>query len=506
VETRSLTLSRPELAEAHLGFFRWRHFAGKVVVTNDAGDWAFLTDAEFNDLLAGRVAETHPRFRELQGKGFVRAGLDLDAFAERVARRNRHVHGGVHVHAVTLTRRCPQACASCRTVQPAAAGADGDMRVETAEKIVEVALQSTAPSITFEFQGQGGEPLLAFDVLRHVVEYARSRNRQAAGKTLSFSVLSNFTGMTDEAAEWLVANDVLVCTSLDGPAGLHDAHRQWRHGSSHARVVQWIDDFTRRYAQGGRDPHVWHVEALLTATRQTLAAWREVVDEYVARGLRAVHVRPLSPAGIAPDRWAQLGYTAEQYLDFYRSALDYILELNRRGVDLVERTASIFLTKILTAADAGAVDLQSPSGAGTGQLAYDVDGRVFPDDDARLIGALGDPIFALGDVRDLTVSSVVRHPTVRAIAAASLLDAQPMCADCWNKPFCGISPVRNFLTQGDLFGQRLRCGECKEHMGVSARLFELLADDGDTATAAILQRWARVTPRAGGERVLKAAP
>ena len=131
---------------------------------------------------------------------------------------------------------------------------------------------------------------------------------------------------------------------------------------------------------------------------------------------------------------------------------------------------------------------------------------VFPCDEARLVDAMGDPIFELGHVRDVSIAAIVQHPTVRAIAAASLLDAQPMCADCWNKPFCGICPVRNFVTQGDLFGQRPRCFECKEHMAVSGRLFELLGDDTAAETTAVLRRWVARPPLASDARLLKIAP
>jgi His-Xaa-Ser system radical SAM maturase HxsB len=368
-------------------------------------------------------------------------------------------------------------------------------------------LHSTSPSIAFELQGQGGEPLLNFDVLRHVVEFAQARSKRSAGKALSFRLLSNFTGMSEEAAEWLIANDVLVSTSLDGPASVHDWNRKWKGGSAHAEVVGWIDYFHRRYAELGRDPKQWHVDALMTATRRTLEAGRDVVDEYVARGMRTIQLRPLDCSRVDRDAWATIGYSAEEYLDFYRRTLDYILELNRQGVEISERTASVFLMKILGSDDRGGVDVQSPYSAGTGQIAYDVDGRVFPDDEARMVDATGDPIFELGHVRDLTIPDVVGHPTVRAIAAASLLDAQPMCADCWNKPFCGFSPVRNFATQGDLFGQRPRCLECKEHMAVSTKLFELLADESDAGTARILRGWTATRPaHAIDARALTAAP
>lgn len=496
MDRRTLTVSRPDLAEDCLGFFRWGRIAGRVLVTNDAGDWAFLSEAEFSDLLAGRVVEGHSLFQELQRKGLLRDGLDLDGLAARMAQRSRHLQHGPQVHVVTLAARRGQPDGD----RLAADESHGDMRPETAEQIVHLALQSTSPSIAFEFQGQEGEPLRNFAVLRHLVEFARSRNQQSTGKTLSFRLFSNFTGMTEEAAEWLIANDVAVSTSLDGPASVHDRNRTWKGGSSHADVVRWIDYFHRRYAALGRDPQQWRVDALLTATRPTLDAWREVIDEYVARGLRTIHLRPLDSARVDRDTWTAIGYTAQEYLDFYRRALDYILALNRQGVEIIERKASIFLMKILTSDDPGVVDIQSPDGAGTSQIAYNVDGRVFPCDEARIADVMGDPIFELGHVRDLTIPDVVHHPTVRAIAAASLLDAQPMCADCWNKPFCGFSPVRNFLTQGDLFGQRPRCLECKEHMAVSARLFELLANESDAETAEILRRWTVTTPLLASDR------
>ena len=270
--------------------------------------------------------------------------------------------------------------------------------------------------------------------------------------------------------------------------------------------MRWIEYFTRRYAELGRDPAQWHVEALLTVTRDTLSAWRAVIDEYVARGLGDVHLQPLGQLRVDAETWAAVGYTADEYLDFYRAALGYILDLNRRGVQLSERLASIVLVKMLTADDPGVADLQSPCGSGTGEIAYDVDGRVFPSDEARAASALGEPMFDLGHVRNLSLVGIVRHPTVRAIAGASLLDLQPMCADCWNKPYCGFSPIRNFISQGDLVGQRRRCFECKEHMAVSTQLFELLADEADSATAEILKRWTLAAPELADAHASQEAP
>lgn len=484
--TASLVAPLPSsIAADRLGFFRWGRVAGNVLVTTDGGDWVFLSEPEFAQLLAGEITEGHPRFAQLRAGGFLRDGLDLDALATRLARRVGHIARGPELHVVTMTRRsdgghgAPSAAPDART----------DLDRRTAERIVDVALQSTSPSVSFELQGHAGEPLLNVDGVRHLVEFARATNERAAGKTLRFTLVSNLSGMTNETAEWLIANDVAVRTWLDGPADVHDWNRTWTVAGAHADVVRWIEWIDRRYRELGRDPDVWHVDARVTTTRRTLSAWREVVDEYVTRGLRSIHLRPQSPLGLDADAWQTIGYTADEYIAFYERAFGYIVELNRRGVHLAEATASMFLNKILPSGDPAAGEIQSPCSGGTSEFAYDVDGRVFPGDEARRVDAFGDPIFALGDVRELTIPDVVRHPTVRTIAAASLLDAQPMCADCWNKPFCGISPVSTYVREGDLFGQRPRCFECKEHMTVGRTLFALLANENDRETRAILERW-----------------
>jgi len=474
------------IAADRLGFFHWGRIAGKILVTTDGGDWVFLSEPEFAQLLAGEITEGHPRFARLQTAGVLREGLDLDALASRLARRVRHVTRGPELHAVTMTRRADDRDAP---------GAPSDLDAKTAERIVDVALQSTSPAVSFELQADAGEPLLNVDGVRHLVEFARATNKRAAGKTLSLTLVSNLSRMTEETAEWLLANDVAIRTWLDGPAELHDGNRRWTSAGAHADVVRWIAYFERRYRELGRDPKAWQVDARTTTTRGTLAAWREVVDEYVTRGMRSIHLRPLSPLGFDAETWKTIGYTAEEYLAFYERAFGYILELNRRGVHLAEATAATFLGKMLPSGDPAAGDIRSPCPAGTSELAYDVDGRVFPGDEARRVDALGDPFFALGDVRELTIAGIVRHPTVRAIATASLLDAQPMCADCWNKPFCGISPVSSYVRDGDLFGQRPRCFECKEHMAIGRTLFTLLANETDGEAADILQRWTTATRR-----------
>src|SRR5690606_26780102 len=135
--------------------------------------------------------------------------------------------------------------------------------------------------------------------------------------------------------------------------------------------------------------------------------------------------------------------TPEEYLAFYRRALDYIIEKNLAGSEIVEGTAATFLAKMLTPNDPNFVDIRSPCGAGTGQVAYNYDGNLFTCDEARMVAAMGSDMFQIGTVGRTSFEEMHGHETVRAMAVASLQDSLPGCDTCWNKPFCGVCPMHN---------------------------------------------------------------
>jgi len=490
---RTLTLSRPEVRTDDLAWFRFGRIGERVVVTNDVGDWELLDESEFGDLLAGRVDEEHPRHAVLHAKGFLRSGMDVADLSGRLRRKRRFLGQGPHLGIIVTTLRCNQNCRYCHASRTEMDRVDTDMSLETAKKVVDHIMQTPSPYLNIEFQG--GEPTVAFETLKFIVEYSREKNRYEK-KRLEHSLVTNMTTMTEEMAEWLVRNNVMVCTSLDGPAEVHNYNRTWQKGSSaYDTVLHWIEWFNNRYIELGRDPRLWHIDALMTTTRKTIENWKEVIDLYVSLGIRNVHLRPLNPFGFAMSTWKRIGYTPEEYLEFYTQCFDYIMELNQQGVEISEGTASVFLMKMLTADDPNFVDIRSPVGSGTGQLAYMYDGTIHASDEGRMISAMGDDMFTLGHVDSTSFEEAVNHPTTKAIAVASLLDSLPMCSDCWNAPYCGVRPLHNYMLDGDLFGQRARTPKCKEHMGISTMLLQRLDADEDGSVERIFRRWTISRPR-----------
>ncbi len=489
-----LTLPRREVRPEALGYFRWGRLDTGVLLTNDAGEWKLLAEPDWQRFLNGEIGEADPLYGDLTAKGFLRADLDLEALAQRVRRKRAYLGAGPHLAVVITTLRCNQSCQYCHASRTDMDRVDTDMSLEMAKKVADHAMQTPSPYLCFEYQG--GEPTVNFDVLKFMVTYTREKNRYE-GKTLDHSVVTNMTYMTEEKADWLIENGVLVCTSLDGPKELHDRARPWTGRSSGAfdTVLHWMQYINQRYIDAGRDPSLWHVDALTTATRRSFDQWKEIVDLYVGLGLRNIHIRPLNPFGFAANTWRAIGYPMADFLDYYERVLDYIITLNKQGVEIMEGTASTFLKKMLTPTDPNFVDIRTPVGSGTGQIAYNYDGAIYPSDEGRMVSAMGDDIFRIGTVGETTFAEATGHPTVRALAGASLLDTLPMCESCWNAPYCGVRPLHNYLMSGDLFGPRPSTPKCQQHMGIAQLLFERLTADTTGEIEKIFRRWTIDRPR-----------
>jgi His-Xaa-Ser system radical SAM maturase HxsB len=238
------------------------------------------------------------------------------------------------------------------------------------------------------------------------------------------------------------------------------------------------------------------VSAVMTTTQLSLSHPREIVDEYVRQGFDAIFLRPISPYGFAVRTGEVLKYQTDQFLAFFKDSLDHIIEINRSGVDFLEVYSQILLTKMLTPFSTGYVDLQSPTGAGIGAVAYNYDGDVYASDEARMLAEMGDRSLRLGNVHADSFEEIFGGETLQALVNGSILETLPGCAECAFVPYCGADPVFNYRTQGDIIGHRPTSAFCAKNMGILRHLFELLRGD-DPFVRELLVSWATRVPLPG---------
>jgi len=465
--------------------FNHRVLHGQFLISNDLGDWAFLSPEEFRAFIEGRPQPGEPLYEKLAARNFIAAAVDVEAQAVRWRQKKQYLFYGPTLHTFVLTHRCNHGCQYCHSSIVGMDRTDTDMSIEVAERAVDLAFQTTSPGLTIEFQG--GEPTANWEVLQHVVEYARQKNA-LANKALSFALVNNLSLMDDEKLEYLIDRKVQICTSLDGPEDLHNKIRIFKGGNSHQLVTGWMKKINQRYTDLGLDPNLYRVEALPTITRASLTRWKDIVDQYVEVGCRAIFLRKLDPFGFAAKSAKTLGYPMEAFLEFYANAVDYIIELNRQGVQVMERHASIMLSKILADSEPNYLDLRTPGGACIGQVGYAPDGKIFSSDEGRMVDSMGDAVFQIGTVQD-TYHHLMTNAQTRAMVMAGLNDGQPDCVSCTYKPWCGQQVEYNYKTQGSLHGRMRDSVWCKKHKSI----FDYLMGKVQIATPQDLQMFERWT-------------
>ena len=375
--------------------FGCRRLKDNFLLTNDWGFHDFLSPEEFSSFTKGAIPVDSRLWLRLRQKGFIRDHLEFEDLARSWKEKHSFLWEAPSLHILVLTLRCNQACSYCQSASVKTDPRRYDMTWRTARAAIDMAFCSPSPDLSIEFQG--GEPLLNWPVLKRAVEYGLAKNR-GAGKNLRFALVSNFSLLDREKADFLVARRASLCTSLDGPGPIHDLNRACPSNGSHGLSVGWIKELTRLYKQRRKPGEpACRPSALATITARTLPHAQDVVDEYARLGLRSIFLRPLSPFGRARRVWREIGYEPAQFLSFYSQALDRILEHNRRGKRLSEKTAEILLSKILGQDNGRYMDMRSPCGAAIGQLAYNHDGDVYTCDEGRMLACAGDKIFRLGN-------------------------------------------------------------------------------------------------------------
>lgn len=458
-----------------IGSFRFAPFREKMLLTNDAGRYAFLTREEFQLFVQDKLARDTGVYRMLEERHFC-SDAPSEVYLQQsigAVRDNRaYLFGGTSLFIFVLTNRCNNCCVYC---QANGCSETADMQSSTACKAVERMRSTPNKRVSIEFQG--GEPLLNFPVLKETV---RAAKEMLTDKYVEFSLVSNLALMTDEIADYIAENHVSVSTSLDGPRPLHDRNRPYVNGGgSYEHMLRGIKMLRKRGV---------HVGAIETTTRYSLPFASEIIRTYLQLGFDTLFLRPLTRLGAASRRWEEIGYSPEEFLKFYREGMQEILTLNQSGIWVSECHASIFLKKLLEGYSVNYMELRSPCGAVIGQMAFTATGDVYTCDEGRMLAEMGDSSFKIGNVFDNGYDDWVSGSVCRAVCTASLLETLPGCCDCVYQPYCGVCPVVNYAQEGSMTSTYPGNDRCRIYRGMLDTLMGYLIEEKEDVLC-IFKSW-----------------
>lgn len=439
-----IDLSKIKKLDNNTAFFRFKKFdADNYLITNDIWKYSFLNNDEFWDFISGNFSSDNDKYKELLEKKFIKNNDYNKDMSYSYARKNWFLAYWPSLHIIVTTLRCNHKCQYCHAAVAPMTAKDMDMTENTAKKVVDTIFYTSNPSLTIEFQWW--ESLVNWDIVKFIVEYSEIR----AGhlwKNLTFALVSNLTLMDEEKLDYLINHNVHISTSLDWDEENHNYNRTFKDWNSFEEVTYRIKRINEEYEKRWIQNKVW---ALMTVTKKTLSRYKESIDAYVDLWLDSIFLRPLNPYWFAAADLEKLWYAPEEFIDFYKKSMDYILELNKKWIIFRETLSSIYLSKILTDSDPNYLDERSPCGACIWQVAYNYDGKIYSCDEWRMLWRMWDDNFFMTDLKDTwkeTYKAMINSETTNIMVQASTLDWLPGYNDSVYKPYIWVCPIHTYKT------------------------------------------------------------
>ncbi len=236
---------------------------------------------------------------------------------------------GLHVVAKPTGPLCNLNCEYCFYSEKKALFAP-DERYRMSDQVLRAFIAgyiSSQPTPVVEFVWQGGEPtLLGIDFFKRIIELQKPF---AGTKTITNSLQTNGTLLTDEWCEFLRMHNFMVGISLDGPQEIHDRYRRDRKGAgSFGQVMRGL----RLLQKHGVEHNVLACVARETALRPLdvyhffkeegaeFIQFTPVVERIADSMSRGVGLRLAAPASLAEEEKqtevAAWSVIPEKYGDF----------------------------------------------------------------------------------------------------------------------------------------------------------------------------------------------
>ncbi|MCT8977174.1 thioether cross-link-forming SCIFF peptide maturase [Clostridium sp. CX1] len=381
--------------------------------------------AEFKDKYSEEIIrEAYSEIEELVTEGIL---YSKDLY-EGIALASDNGESFVKALCLNIVHDCNLRCKYCFADEGEYKGCRKMMSAEVGKKSIDFVIEKSGPRKNIEIDLFGGEPLMAFNTIKEIVEYAKEKEK-IHNKNIRFTMTTNATLLNDEIMDYLDKNMGNIVLSIDGRKEINDKVRVRVDGSGSfdailpkiKKMVEVRDKSKQYYARG-------------TFTRENTDFFEDV--KFLAEeGFDEISVEPV----VLPEehplslREEDLPTIYEQYDKLYEE----MVKRHKEGREFKFYHFNIDL-------QGGPCVYKRISGCGAGHeyVAITPDGDIYP-----CHQFVGNEDFKVGSIYD---NKELNKDIENKFKKAHIYN-KPECKKCWARFYCsGGCQANNYNFNGDM--------------------------------------------------------
>ena len=187
----------------------------KLILTNMVGEYVVINNDELTNIVDRKPLKLSLK-ESLLSKHIIydgKSNIPLMLTGLKYRTKMSRLKNFTSLHMIVTTLRCDYTCSYCQVSRQGISSnkSDYDMSISTADNVIDMIFSSPSKALKIEFQG--GESLLNFEVIKHIVEKSTLRAK-GEFRVLQFVVATNLSPLNDEILNFLKKHNILVSTSL----------------------------------------------------------------------------------------------------------------------------------------------------------------------------------------------------------------------------------------------------------------------------------------------------
>ena len=393
-----------------------------------------------DDVTEKDIENCYAQLLEMQKNGQL---FTSDAFEPMAGTLKARTSGVVKALCLHIAHTCNLNCSYCFASQGKYHGERALMSYEVGKRALDFLIENSGTRRNLEVDFFGGEPLMNFDVVKQLVAYARSIEKEK-NKNFRFTLTTNGVLVDDDVIEFSNREMSNVVLSLDGRKEVHDRYRvDYAGNGSWEKIVPKFQKFVN--ARGGKN---YYMRGTFTHANPDFL---EDIKTMLDLGFSELSMEPVVAASDDPSALTEADkpVVMKQYEDLAK----LMLERDKEG-----KPFTFYHYMIDLKGGPCIYKRISGCGSGTEYMAVTPWGDLYP-----CHQFVGDEKFKLGDIW-----SGVNNKKIQDEFASCNVYAREECRDCWARLYCSggcaanayhaTGSVKGVYKYGcDLFKKRMEC-------------------------------------------------